>query len=101
MAEKRRVKISYFISLGRGAYHSISKQSDDVYARLSQQFVSIMDILQTIRRNTQQDLLPLEAYDLWNEVGSQRALKVLKKYSKATPVSVADKEGTSCIIKIK
>ncbi len=103
LAEKRSVKISYFVTLGRGAYHAMSKTSNDLYSCLAQQFVSIMDILQSIRLQAQQipDLLPFEAYDLWNESGSQRALKVLKQYSNATPISVLTNEPDSCIIKIK
>ena len=100
IAEKRRVKISYFVSLGRGAYFSISKKNDDLYHLLSQQFVSIMDILQAIRSQTHGDLLPLEAYDLWNDAGSQRALNMLKKYSKANPVSTSTGDDGACIIKI-
>jgi hypothetical protein len=70
---------------------------------LSQQFVSIMDILQSIRLQTQNhpDLMPLEAYDLWNDAGSKRALKVLKQYSSATPVSTVLSDNDPCIIKIK
>ena len=82
-ATKRLVKISYFVTLGQGAYFAMSKKSNDLYDLLSQQFVSIMDILQSIRMQTQHhpDLMPLEAYDLWNESGSKRALKILKRYT--------------------
>jgi hypothetical protein len=101
MAEKRLVKISYFVSIGQGAYHAISKKSNDLYDLLAQQFVSIMDILQSIRIQNSPDLKPIEAYDLWNDAGSKRALKVLNQYSKATPVSVIMKDNGPCIIKIK
>jgi hypothetical protein len=99
VAEKRLVKISYFVNLGRGAYHAMSKTSNDLYSLLSQQFVSIMDILQSIRLQSPElpDLLPFEAYDLWNESGSKRALKVLKQYSSGTPIAVA--QDPSIIIK--
>jgi hypothetical protein len=101
IAEKRLVKISYFVSLGQGAYHSISKKSNDLYDLLARQFVSIMDILQSIRIQNLPDLKPIEAYDLWNDAGSKRALKVLNQYSKATPVSVMLNDSGPCIIKIK
>lgn len=83
IAEKRLVKISYFINLGQTAYGTISKKRSDVYHGLARQFVGLMDILQSIRNYSQShpDLLPLQAYDLWNETGSQRALSVLKLYS--------------------
>lgn len=83
IAEKRQVKISYFVGLGQGAYATISQCANDVYGLLAIQFVVLMDVLQTIRQGS--DLLPLEAYEQWNEVGSQRALKILQEYSCGLP----------------
>jgi hypothetical protein len=79
IAEKRLVKISYFINIGRGAYIAISK-SNDFFSMLAQQFVSIMDILQCIRKHANDfpDLSPFQAYDLWN---------VLKQYTHANPIA--------------
>jgi len=37
-----------------------------------------LDILQAV--NERHILLPLEAYDLWQELGSQRAYAVLQSY---------------------
>ena len=87
LAAKKLVKISYFINLGRGAYTTVSKGGNDLYAMLATQFVAIMDILQTIGQNAAHspELMPLQAYDLWNESGSRRALKILKQYTQATP----------------
>lgn len=83
MAAARLVKLSYFIQMGQAAYVTISKKNDDLYNLLSTRFVILMDILQAVRHSTQQtpDLLPLEAYELWNETGSQRALKILQQYT--------------------
>lgn len=94
IAEKRFVKIGYFVNLGQAAYGTISKTNNDVYSSLSKQFVPLMDILQSIRRYSKNapDLLPIQAYDLWNETGSQRALSVLKQYTKAIPIRSADKK---------
>lgn len=102
MAEKRLVKISYFVNMGRSAYDAVSKTSNDIYSLLAQQFVVIMDILQSIRdfaRNVPA-LMPIQAYDLWNEAGSQRALRILRQHTRATPVSMLSKEDT-CIFKLK
>jgi hypothetical protein len=77
-AEKRNVKIRYFVDLGRSAYANISSAATDLYGCLSMQFVMLMDVLQCI--NQRHVLLPLEAYDLWNEVGSRRALNALREY---------------------
>lgn len=79
-AEKKLVKISYFVDLGRSAYTSISTKTNDLFGSLAFQFVVLMDVLQSIR--PQPNLLPLEAYEQWNEVGSQRALKILREYTK-------------------
>jgi hypothetical protein len=78
MAEHRMVKISYFIDLGRSAYANISNTTHDLYADLASQFVVLMDVLQSL--NARHVLLPLEAYDLWKESGSQHALAVLRSY---------------------
>lgn len=88
IAERRLVKISYFVNLGQAAYETISKKNNDVYNALAKQFVPLMDILQSIRRYSDNcpDLLPMQAYDLWNQTGSQRALTVLKHYTKGIPI---------------
>lgn len=88
LAEKRLVRISYFVNLGQSAYGTLAKTQHDLYALLAKQFVTLMDVLQSIRHYTRNlpDLLPLQAYDLWNETGSKRALTILKGYTHATPV---------------
>lgn len=88
IAAKRLVKVSYFIRLGQAAYDVISKKHNDVYHLLAREFVPLMDVLQSIRCYSRQsvDLMPLEAYELWNESGSQRAFKVLSQYSQGVPV---------------
>lgn len=90
IAAKRLVNIRYFVDMGQSAYANISRARNDIYALLARQFVSLMDILQSIRQYSKEyvDLLPLEAYELWSETGSQRALSVLKKYTHSTPVLI-------------
>lgn len=52
-AKRKRVSDKYFIELGSGAYHHLSvvveNQVADLYYRLSQSFVSIRDLLITMR----------------------------------------------------
>ena len=81
LAEKRHVKLNYFVDLGQSAYGTISREANDLYWSLAMQFVGLMDILQSIRHTP--DLLPLEAYEQWESVGSQRALRMLRQYSRA------------------
>jgi hypothetical protein len=101
LAEKRLVKISYFIKLGQSAYGHISKTNSDLYGLLAQQFVSLMDIIQSLRQQNESfpDLLPLQAYDLWNETGSKRAFSVLKRYTKSIPVVFDSEDSELRIIK--
>lgn len=84
IAEKRHVKMSYFVDIGRSSYSAISHATNDLYGLLSTQFVIMMDVLQSLRQYSESspDLLPLEAYDLWNEVGSRRAFKILQSYTR-------------------
>lgn len=89
IADKRHVKIRYFVDLGRAAYTAISTASaNDLYHSLAIKFVLLMDILQSIRHYN--DLLPLEAYEQWQELGSQRAFKILQSYTSGTPFKTDD-----------
>lgn len=89
MAESRLVKISYFVNIGQSAYGTIAKTRYDLYGILAKQFVTLMDVLQSVRQSKPEfpDLLPIDAYDLWNETGSQRAMSILKQYTRAMPVN--------------
>jgi hypothetical protein len=84
-AEKRCVKIKYFIDLGRTAYvqlASLSKaQSASLYHALSGGFVNLMEILHAIRglSDPMNELTPLQAIELWTDVKSQHALAVLRR----------------------
>ena len=81
LAAKKLVKISYFVHLGQFAYIELfGHLNDRVFYHLAHQFVTLMDVLQSIR--TSPDLLPLEAYEQWAEVGSQRAFNILQFYTK-------------------
>lgn len=83
-AHKKQVKISYFVDMGRSAYAAISNQTNDLHALLALQFVAMIDVLQSIRYYS--DLLPLEAYEQWADVGSQRAFRFLQEYTRGLPL---------------
>lgn len=93
IAQKRHVQMGYFIKLGQSSYATISKSKNDLYEGLAKQFVSLMDVLQTMRIYSKQypDLLPLEAYELWSETGSRRGLNVLKQYTHGIPLFLGKK----------
>lgn len=84
-AEKRRVKIRYFIELGQTAYVQVANlsktQSASLYHALSCGFVSLMEILHAIRGfgDPSHELTPLQAVELWTDMQSKHALTVLRR----------------------
>ena len=78
LAEQRQVEVKYFVDIGRSAYATISDKTTDLYGSLATQFVMLMDVLQSV--NQRHILLPFEAYKLWQELGSKRALRALQEY---------------------
>ena len=94
-AERRMVKVSYFVDLGRSAYQQLSdtitSKNTEIYASLSRDFVSLMDILQTMRelQGSRSVLTPLHAYELWNDTGSRHAFKIIRGLTDACPVRSA------------
>ncbi len=96
-AERRLVKISYFVDLGRVAYHQVaaltSNLMGETYAGLSRDFVSLMDVLQTMRtlRGKGESLAPLQAFELWQDTGSRHALKTLRATTDGSPMDTAER----------
>ena len=78
-AEKRLVGVTYYVDLGRSAYHHIStvtqKGMAELYQQLSESFILLMDLLQTIRQYSTPALQPIAAMDLWQKTGSRAAYK--------------------------
>jgi len=87
LAERRLVKISYYVNIGRSAYMNVSGLTQaalaNMYNNLSQSFVVLMDTLQAIRNmnNNQMQLQPLMAYELWQDTQSKQARYVLRETS--------------------
>jgi len=100
IAERRLVKISYFVSLGRSAYHQLAanidnrkEQINDLYTCLTHGFVQLMDILQAIRGldDSHNDRLkPLQAFELWQETGSQQAYQAIRAINDGLPLQQVD-----------
>lgn len=97
-AARRRVKVSYFVDLGRSAYQHLSGRLGHdaamLYQRLAHTFVGLMDVLQTMRELGQQQARPdpLKAYELWRDTGSAHARKKLQAITAATPIVIGDDE---------
>lgn len=96
-AERRRVRVSYYVSLGRSAYQhladSLSKTAD-LFAHLAAEFVAAMDTLQAIRVMGQQTtgLLPAQAYELWQETASRQAYAEVVRQTGGQPVMLGRRQ---------
>ncbi len=86
LAQRRQVKISYYVKMGRSAYSSVSAFTQsaisNMYSHLAESFVSLMDTLQAMRNmhDTSMQLEPLMAYELWQDTRSQQARRILMSH---------------------
>lgn len=94
IVDQKLVKISYFVNLGQSAYSTISHEANDIYWLLARHFVPLMDVLQSIRQYTKHhpDLLPMDAYELWCDTGSKRALSILQQYTNSDSIIMRPQE---------
>ena len=76
-AERRLVRVSYYVNIGRSAYHHISdnvqKSVAELYRQLAEAFITLMDLLQAIREFSSPALQPIQSLELWSDTGSARA----------------------------
>ena len=72
-AQRKRVRVSYFVDIGQSAYAELGQQNFDAIAA---SFVSMMDVLQALRDNSN-PLTPLEAQELAQDVNSESAKQTL------------------------
>lgn len=91
-AASRMVRLSYFVSLGRTAYQQLGELGSGdcglVYARLSAGFLPLVELLHTMRELGEDgvELTPLHAFELWDDTGSDRALRCIRSITDAIPV---------------
>lgn len=84
-ARKKNVRISYYVEIGKSAYFTLSNccgnQLSNLFETLDTQFISLMDLLLTMRTldNKTLSLDLLEAEELWQDTNSTHALKTLKQ----------------------
>lgn len=96
-AERRRVKVSYYVDLGRSAYQNVADVAHNamasMFSHLSESFVAMMDTLQAMRRlnENSESLAPIAAYELWHDTQSREARRVLAKSTHAMPVKTNSK----------
>lgn len=86
-AIKKRVKLSYFVQLGRTAYACVaggSSAQETLYQELCQEFTQMMALLQAMRDPLQAiDLL--QSFELWHETGDPHAWNRLCQSTEALP----------------
>ena len=80
-AEKRLVRVSYYVNMGRSAYHHLSEgvqqATSELYQQSAEAFVMLMDLLQTIRQFSAPALQPIQSFELWTDTGSRNAFNQL------------------------
>ncbi len=82
-AIKRHVSVNYYVDLGRSAYHHIGSATQhamaELYQHLAENFILLMDLLQTIRQYSAPALQPINAFELWDKTGSRSALQQISE----------------------
>ena len=94
-AERRRVRISYYVDLGRGAYRNLSEGIGELarlFGRLAEEFVPAMDVLQSIRAvgGEPSGMTALQALELWSDTGSQTARAELSRHGAVEPIIMSE-----------
>ncbi len=89
-ARRRNVRVSYYVDMGQSAYHSLSHSlqnaSAGLYQQLCEAFVSMMDVLQTIRGFNTPALQAIESLELWSDTGSMAAYQRVAQDRNALPL---------------
>lgn len=93
-AERRLVRVSYYVELGRGAYGQLAERlrhaGAEMYQQLCQGFVALMDVLQAVRSlDGRPAMTPLQSLELWADTGSRSARRELQSCTDASPVWTA------------
>lgn len=96
-AERRRVKVSYFVELGQSAYNVLGtlckEKVAELYISLGEGFVALMDVLHAVRDQANDNSLTLiQAIELWHDTHSPKALEMLRRHSQGLPLHLSDKK---------
>lgn len=94
LAERRLVRISYFVNIGRASYRQLSDGLDrgwlSVYSHLSEAFIVLVDILHAMRGlGGVTALTPLQAMDFWQQTGSRRCYQQVCAGGRSIPAASA------------
>lgn len=91
-ARRRRVRLSYFVDLGRSAYDEVAESGPPAQSaicrRLAATFVAVSDVLRALRGREHLPLMDVaEAFERHVDTGSALAASCLLEYTDATPIS--------------
>lgn len=91
-AERRRVRLSYFVDLGRSAYGNLAgaphADSAELFHALARTFVVLTDVLRAVRQQNDAPVMTaLQAAELSLETDSALAQRVLRQYTDGTLVA--------------
>ena len=93
LAEKRLVRVSYYVDLGRSAYEHLSQILNrafaELYLHLSASFVQLTDILHNIR--SEPALQPLQAHQYWQDSASRNAYRLITEGRDSLPVHSSER----------
>ncbi len=91
IADKRRVKVSYYVGIGQSAYHYLAdtcqEKMSELFHCVGDAFIHLMDVLQAIRNlDRVHELSLIQAFDLWQDTGSRQALQAIQQTTTAMPM---------------
>jgi len=91
IAEKRRVKVSYFVNMGRSAYQNVAsnlKPLASLYNHLAYDFVAAMDTLQAISKisKSKVGLSALQSFELVQDFDSEMAKRYFSTEANNTKI---------------
>ncbi len=91
IAERRLVRVSYFVRIGQTSYRQLADALDHgwarVYGHLSEAFTLLMDVLHAMRGLGGTPLLtPIQALELWQDTGSRRSYRQLSADGRVVPL---------------
>lgn len=90
VAYKRRLKVEYYVNIGKTAYANLSHNFDNSFAslfkNLSKEFTKLMDVLLSMRKINSDEfsIEPILAEEIWAEFQCTSALNQLEKYISTT-----------------
>lgn len=96
-AERRMVRVSYYVDLGRAAYGHLAEDrtpgAGALFAQLAEGFVALMEVLQAMSTLTGAPALDLlQAIELWHDTGSSNALRHWRTPAAVPVVKLGDKK---------